>query len=146
MEIKTSRFGALALETEDIITFPSGLLGLESCREWVLLADAHNDALGWLQCITRPEIALPVVSPRRFLPDYQVRVFRSEVAPLELDDLNSAQVLVVVGKNERSITFNLKAPLMINVERRMGRQVIHNGDQSVQFELLPEAAPLKKSA
>jgi flagellar assembly factor FliW len=55
-------------------------------------------------------------------------------------------VLVIVGKNERSITFNLKAPLMINVERRLGRQVIHNGDQSVQFELLPETAPLRKSA
>lgn len=146
MEIKTSRFGVLELEAEDVISFPSGLLGLESCRDWVLLADAHNDALGWLQCITRPEIALPVVSPRRFLPDYQVRVFRSEVAPLGLDDLHAAQVLVIVGKNERSITFNLKAPLMINVERRLGRQVIHNGDQSVQFELLPEAALLRKSA
>jgi flagellar assembly factor FliW len=146
MEIKTSRFGVLELQADDVISFPAGLLGLESCREWVLLADAHNDALGWLQCITRPEIALPVVSPRRFLPDYQVRVFRSEVAPLELHDLHSAQVLVIVGKNERSITFNLKAPLMINVERRLGRQVIHNGDQSVQFELLPETAPLRKSA
>jgi flagellar assembly factor FliW len=146
MEIKTSRFGVLELQAEDVIHFPSGLLGLESCRDWVLLADAHNDALGWLQSITRPEIALPVVSPRRFLPDYQVRVFRSEVAPLALDDLHAAQVLVVVGKNERSITFNLKAPLMINVERRLGRQVVHNGDQSVQFELLSETAPLRKSA
>ncbi len=146
MEINTSRFGVLELQAEDIINFPTGLLGLETCREWILLADAHNDALGWLQSITRPEIALPVVSPRRFLPDYQVRVFRSELTPLELDDPHAAQVLVIVGKNDRSITFNLKAPLMINVERRVGRQVVHNGDQSVQFELMAETAPLRKSA
>ena len=44
MEIKTTRFGVLELDAEDIISFPSGLVGLESCREWVLLADAHNDA------------------------------------------------------------------------------------------------------
>ena len=65
MQIRTTRFGALEIEAEDIINFPTGLLGLEDCRHWVLLADAQNNALGWLQCTSRPEVALAVVSPRR---------------------------------------------------------------------------------
>ncbi len=63
MDIQTSRFGTIAIEVEDILVFPNGLLGLEDCQHWVLLADAQNDALGWLQSTSRPEIALAVVTP-----------------------------------------------------------------------------------
>lgn len=146
MQIRTTRFGALEIEAEDIINFPAGLLGLEDCRHWVLLADAQNSALGWLQSVSRPEVAFAVVSPRRFVPNYQFRVFRSELAPLELADVRDAQVLTIVGKNEHSITLNLKAPVVINLERRAGRQVVANGDQPVQYQLTSHAAPLKKSA
>jgi flagellar assembly factor FliW len=145
MQIRTTRFGSLEIEADDVIHFPAGLLGLEEYRPWVLLADAQNDALGWLQSTTRPEVALAVVSPRRFVPDYQFRVFRSELSSLELGDVKSAQVLVIVSKNEHAITLNLKAPVVINLERRLGRQVVANGDQSVQFELMTTPA-LKKSA
>lgn len=146
MQIRTTRFGSLEIESEDVIVFPAGLMGLEDCREWVLLADAKNNALGWLQSTSRPEIALAVVSPRRFVPCYQFRVYRSELAPLELRDVKDAQVLTIVGKNDRSITLNLKAPVVIHLERRLGRQVVANGDQPVQYELGGQSAPLKKSA
>jgi len=146
MEIQTTRFGSVGIEAEDILTFPGGFLGLEDCRHWVLLADAQNDALGWLQSTARAEIALAVVSPRRFVPEYQVRVSRSELAPLALGSVKDAKVLVVVSKNERSITLNLKAPLVINLEQRLGRQVVTNGDNSVQYELSETQPVLKKIA
>ncbi|HQU41433.1 MAG TPA: flagellar assembly protein FliW [Pirellulales bacterium] len=146
MQIRTTRFGSLELEPGDTIQFPGGLLGLEDCRQWVLLADAQNGALGWLQSTTRPDLALAVVSPRRFVPHDQFRVYRSELAPLELAGVKDAQVLTIVGKNERSITLNLKAPIVINLERRLGRQVVANGDLPLQHELNSVPATLKKSA
>lgn len=146
MQISTTRFGRVEIEAEDILTLPAGLVGLEDCRQWVLLADTHNSCLAWLQSITRPEIALAVVSPRRFVPRFQLRVARSELAPLELSHLGDARVLVIVGRSDRSITLNLKAPLVINLERRTGRQVINRGDVPLQHELLQDAAPLRKSA
>ncbi len=146
MQIRTTRFGSLEISAEDVLRFPSGLIGLEDCREWVLLADSENDALGWLQCTSRPEIALPVVSPRRFIPRFQFRVMRSELAPLALSDLRDAQVLSVVGKHDQNVTLNLKAPVVINVTRRIGRQVIANGEQPVQFVLASDPLPLRKSA
>jgi flagellar assembly factor FliW len=145
LEIRTTRFGPVQIEPDDVICFPNGMLGLDGCRHWVLLADAHNDALGWLQSTTQPEVALAVVSPRRFVPDYQVRTPRAEIAPLSLDPLQDAHVLAIVSKNEESITLNLKAPLIINLERRVGRQVINSGEQPVQYELC-EQLPRKKIA
>lgn len=146
MNIHTTRFGSIEIEPDDIIRFPAGLMGLESSRQWVLLADAGNDALGWLQSTAEPEIALAVVSPRRFVPRFQVRVSRSELAPLQLEQVQDAQVLVIVGKNDRGITLNLKAPLVINLQRRLGKQVVNGADEPLQFELSDVEMPLRKSA
>jgi flagellar assembly factor FliW len=138
MNVETTRFGRLQIESHDIVEFPAGMLGLDACKQWVLLADAQNDALGWLQCTSRPDIALAVVTPRRFVPEYQVRVARQELTPLALDDLRDAKVLVIVGINEGSITLNLKAPLVINLKNRIGRQVVVNNDVAIQHELNSE--------
>lgn len=146
MRIQTTRFGSLEIESADTIRFPHGLMGLEHCRQWVLLADAQNDALGWLQSTSDPGLAFAVVSPRRFVPAYQVRVSRSELTPLELEQVHDAQVLVIVGKNDSSITLNLKAPLVIHLDRRLGKQVVNNADAPLQYELAPQEVSLRKSA
>lgn len=146
MQVRTTRFGVLEIGADDLIGFPNGLLGLEDCRQWVLLADAQNEALGWLQCVTQPDVAVAVVSPRRFVPTYQLRVSRQDLAPLELARVRDAQVLAIVGKNEQGITLNLKAPLVVNLERRLGRQVVSNADQPLQYPLSSAPALMRKSA
>jgi flagellar assembly factor FliW len=56
------------------------------------------------------------------------------------------RVLAIVGKNERGITLNLKAPLVVHLHHRIGRQVIASGDQPVQYELGREKTLRKKIA
>ena len=146
MRINTSRFGRIDVAAGDVIRFPSGLPGLEDCREWALLADATNDALGWLQSTTRGDVALAVVSPRRFVPDYQVRIPRSELTPLDISDIRQAQIVVVVSTSGTALTLNLKAPIVINLEGRTGRQVVASGELPLQYELTSARPPLKKSA
>jgi flagellar assembly factor FliW len=145
MEIHTTRFGTIGVKSEEVILFPGGMLGLEDCQHWVLLADADDDGLGWLQSTSHGDVALAVVSPRRFVPDYDVRIGRSELSPLALDSPDEAHVLVILSKSEAGITLNLKAPLVINLPRRLGRQVIHNADEPLQYELVG-AEPLRKIA
>ncbi|NLX95086.1 MAG: flagellar assembly protein FliW [Rhodopirellula sp.] len=146
MEIRTTRFGPVRCRPDDVLLFEEGILGLAECRQWVLLADVHNDAVAWLQSVDCPEVALAVVSPRRFVPWFQMRVARRELEPLELDEIGAARVLVIVSKTGRSVTLNLKAPLVLNLQRRLGRQVVTNGELPVQYEVTGTTTPLKKSA
>ena len=147
MHIQTTHFGPVEIDVDDILLFPRGLIAFNDCRHWVLLADGHNDGLGWLQCVSREDVALPVVSPRRFAADYQVHVTRGQLSALEFSHFDLAYVLAVVSKNDEDLTLNLKAPLIINLDRRIGRQVITTDEQPVAL-LLPRAAPLplRKSA
>jgi flagellar assembly factor FliW len=146
MEVQTTRFGPIQITADDLIRFPEGLPGFEECRDWVLLADGRNAALAWLQSAERPEVAFAVVSPRRHVPGYRLHVARQELEPLEFESLQAARVLAIVGKSARSITLNLKAPVVINLDRRLGRQVIANGELSVQHELQSTVAARKRIA
>jgi len=145
MDIQTSRFGNLQVLPTDVLLFEQGLIGLRHCRRWVILADAQNPALGWLQSIDEPESALGVVSPRRFVPDYQLRASRQELAPLALANIRDAQVVVVISRNPEGLSLNLRAPLVINVEARRGRQVIAKDPLPVRL-VLPADGGLRLTA
>lgn len=146
MQITTTRFGALELRADETIEFPAGLPGFNACKRWALLADHLGASHGWLQSLDQGEVALPVVAPRRYVPDYQLLVPRNELVALQLASAEEAQVLVVVGRNERGMTLNLKAPIVINVARRLGRQVVSNADLPMQYPLWSEVSSLRKSA
>jgi len=132
MDIATTRFGTVTIEPDDVLTFVDGLIGMEDCQRWALLADAQNGALGWLQSVDRSDVALAVVSPRRFVADYRVRVTRRDVESLGLPSANDAQVLVIVNRLGDSLALNLKAPLVVHVAGRAGRQIVAKDDHPVQ--------------
>lgn len=146
MDIATSRFGTVEVERQDVIQFAAGLCGMENCRQWVLLADANNASLGWLQSVERPEVALAVVSPRRFVPDYQIRIARRDLANLGVESPDDAQVLVIVGREQGRLVLNLKAPLVFNLERQVAGQVVVKDDHPMQYVLPPQNTPLRRSA
>jgi flagellar assembly factor FliW len=144
MNISTTKFGSISIEEADVLTFVDGLIGMEDCQRWVLLGDSENAALAWLQSLERPEVALGVVSPRRFVPDYQVRVAKREIAPLGLESPNDAQVLVIISNVGGALALNLKAPLVIHLAERVGRQIVARDDHAVQHRL--QATSRRKTA
>ena len=92
MKIHTNRFGSIEIEPDDILFFRNGLVGFEDCRHWVLLADTDNSSVAWLQSMQHADIAMPVVSPRRFVVDYQVRLEPTDVDTLQLTSVEQAYV------------------------------------------------------
>lgn len=136
MQINTTRFGAVEIRPTDVLEFPLGLIGLEPWRKWVVLADGQNTGLGWLQSTERAELALAVVSPRRFVPDYKVRLSSRDLSPLEAPEGVAPQVVVAVScHGGEALSVNLKAPILICLESCRGRQVVAKDDHPVQHWL-----------
>jgi len=146
MKIHTTRFGSIEIEPDDILFFRNGLLGFEDCRHWVLLADSENTAVAWLQSMQHADVAMPVVSPRRFVADYQVRLEPNDVDVLQLNSVEQAYVLGVVSRDHDVLTLNLRAPLVINLDRRIGCQVVTVDPQPLQYELATLPLTLRRSA
>lgn len=145
MYVMTTRFGNVPIEPTDVLRFDQGLIGMEMCREWVLLADNTNSALAWLQSLDRAEVALAVVSPRRFVKDYQVRISTRDVAPLGAATARDLQVLAILNRHDDTLTLNLKAPIVVNLITSRGRQVVAKNDHEVQY-VLGATIPMRRSA
>ena len=146
MNIHTTRFGKIDIEPEDILFFREGLIGFEECRHWVLLADGQNNSVGWLQSMQKADVALPVISPRRFVSEYQVRLEPEQIENLQLSTVDQAYVLGIVGRDEDALTLNLRAPVVINLDRRIGAQVITVDEQPTQYELATLPIGMRRSA
>jgi flagellar assembly factor FliW len=109
------------VETE--ILFEEGLIGVPRARRFELLA-RPGSPLRVLRCLDVPGFALPVVEPRLADPGYGVELTDRLVSLLEADGEEPMLLLAVATLEPDGPVANLRAPLVINVERRLGAQVI----------------------
>ncbi len=135
MLVKTSRFGQVQSTQDEVILFPQGLIGFESSRHWLIVADPENSDVAWLQSIAQPQVALPMISPRKFVTDYRVNIPTRQLAPLKLRSSDHVYILNVVSKSGKTLTANLRSPIVVNLTQRLACQVITN-------DPLPLALPI----
>lgn len=145
MRIETQRFGSLQVEERELLLFPHGLIGLETLRQWFLVSDPENPTVAWLQSASRGDRALAVISPRLFVPDYRVNVPRRSIEVLQLRSDHRSYVLTTLSGRPGEITTNLRAPLIINLDRRLGCQVVTGDDQPLRHAL-PQMIRLPRRA
>ena len=124
MNVETTRFGAVDVDENRILTFPAGLLGFSSFKSYALLQPDDEGAFYWLQSIETPELAFVVTDPSLWLRDYEVPIRREQMDELALENLDGAQVFVIVNKYHRALTANLQGPLVINAVTKRGMQLV----------------------
>jgi len=147
MQIQSTRFGQLEISHSDLIFMPHGLIGFEEYRHWVLLASKESEELAWLQSVALSHVALPMISPRRFVPNYRLQVQRRDLDLLQMHAKDQVYVLASLSKQGNHWTTNLKSPVIMNSTRRLAVQVIAIDDQPLsQPIILTDAQELHKAA
>ena len=141
MLIQTKYFGKIDLEESKIITFDQGIMGFEECKQYTILydiEDGENPAISWLQSTQEPGLALPVINPFIIKPDYNPVVEDELLKPLgEINEDNLVLLLTVtVPADIKNMSVNLKAPFIINVDTRKGRQaIVENQDYEIKYKV-----------
>jgi flagellar assembly factor FliW len=129
------RFGTVEVGQQDVIEFPFGLIGLGGLR-YALVDRNPGSGFLWLHAVDNPALALPVVSPLQFFPDFSLQIAPEDVERTGLEDTTGATLYVTVRAtpDPLDITANLRAPLVV-LEGR-GYQVINtNEDAPLQAHL-----------
>jgi flagellar assembly factor FliW len=142
MHLETVHFGVLPCSAGDILLFPAGVKGCEHLHTWLLLEERP---LVWLQSVEDPRVALPLVSPFLFVPEYRFSLPRDQQELTPKPD-QRAVILVGLSQPEGQWVINLRAPLLFWPELRLGRQVISANEQPSQIVLPFGGGILRKSA
>jgi flagellar assembly factor FliW len=113
-------FGPLSVRPEAFLTFPNGMPGFGGERRFVLLP-AASAGVYWLQSADEGSMAFLLVDPFPIFPCYAVEL--PEVQPVDIPPLVLA-VVTLPRSDGDGCTANLQAPLVLDLVRRTGRQLI----------------------
>jgi len=142
------RFGTVEVADDEVIEFPSGLIGLGGSH-YALVDRNPGTGFRWLHAVGDPALALPVVEPAQFFSDFSLQISDADGELIGVEDLADAEIYVTVraAADPREITANLRAPLVIHAGR--GHQVINTDEHaSLQAPLftIPQQAAATHSA
>ncbi|HTB49631.1 MAG TPA: flagellar assembly protein FliW [Solirubrobacteraceae bacterium] len=118
------RFGTVEVEQEEVIEFPFGLIGLGGSR-YALIDRNPGTGFLWLHSVDDPALALPVVSPHPFFPEFSLHMAPEDRERTGIEDGSETKLYVTVRAtpDPLDITANLRAPLVVHEGR--GYQVIN---------------------
>jgi len=141
MLINTKCFGEINIEDEKIVTFENGIMGFPDFKKYTLIFNIEGEKkakIAWLQSVEEPALALPVINPFEVKDDYDPTIQDDLLIPLgDVTNENAVVLLVVTVPSDISkVTANLKAPIIINSDTRLGAQVIvENQDYEVRYPI-----------
>lgn len=130
MQVETYLFGTVEVSPEKVITFPNGLVGFESCKQFML---AHENVDGQsmsftLQSLEDPGLAFQIVDPTTLGFHYELALSDIDNALLQSPIPEEVTVMQILFKKENEekavLSPNLRAPLIINTKARVGLQKV----------------------
>ena len=148
MKINTKHFGEVEIDEERIVVFEQGIFGFEDSKRYVMLYEDEEtkNGLCWMQSVDEEGLSLPVINPMFWFPEYSPEVADEQIArigALKEEDLNLFSV-VVITDNIESMTTNLKAPIVVNIQTKKGMQVIAaNEEYEIKHNLYEQMKLMK---
>lgn len=111
---------------EGVFIFHNGIPGFEEYTKFVFYK--HDEQFSLLQSAENEQLAFIVANPFLFFKDYEFELQTAEREELLIEGLDEVDIISIVtwGKDSAMVTINLVAPIVLNINKRLGKQVILN--------------------
>ena len=112
---------------DSVVRVIGGLIGLSGYENFVIIRYQDDSPFYWLQCVDDPELALVMVNPLLFVPDYDPPIPLSLHQDLDVQAPSELTIFVIVtipAGNPQDMTANLLGPVAVNPRSRRARQMV----------------------
>ncbi len=136
MIVKTDYVGDVEYAEDEVIKFPNGIFGFEDQKEFIIVGELTPDfPFIWLQSIKDPYVVFVLTDPFLFVKDYDFKLSEEIVHTLGTGDVNDVKVfsIVVIPMDSKKTTINLRSPVVINADKRIGEQAILDEDYPYKY-------------
>jgi len=125
--IKTKAFGTIEVDESQELFFPEGLFGFENYKKFYLLENPDSPFV-WLQSSEDESLAFIMIQPMQFKSDYVLKISDEDYKTIQFDKdkdkLLDFVIVTVPPNNPEGMTANLQGPVIINVQKKLGKQAI----------------------
>ena len=124
----STRFGEFEADPRNLVLFPVGLPGFETCRRFAILTSMLSAPLQCLYAVDGADASFLALDPRLVLPDYRCVPSETDLVRLRCTDPSRLLWLALLSVDQKGSAFaNLRAPVVINPEVMVGFQLMpHN--------------------
>jgi len=124
--IESPVLGSIRVEQGDIYSFPHGIPGFEEHKQFIIVQPDPATPFAYFQSMDQSELVLLVTNPFLFYPSYDFEVPDPLAEDLRIENREDVAVwcVVTVPEQMERATVNLLAPIIVNVNARIGRQTI----------------------
>jgi flagellar assembly factor FliW len=141
LKLLSKYHGEINFQDEDIICFPYGLPGFEKLKKFIIVSIEGNEEFSILQSIEDGEVGLIITNPFIFNKNYEVEIPDFITVNLKIETPEQVTIYTTVTLNSciDNITSNLKAPIIINKDKKLGEQYIMEAQKyAVRYPLFKE--------
>ncbi|MFA6411424.1 MAG: flagellar assembly protein FliW [Syntrophales bacterium] len=138
MKIQTSRFGEIDIDESKIIEMRGGILGFNSLKRFIMIVHEEGSPFHWFQSLDDGSIAFITMNPFIVKSDYDPEIDDQTIEILEVDNAEDIELMVILTVRSEPVkmTANLRAPLVINKQKKLASQVILEDEQyPVQYNV-----------
>jgi len=138
MKIQTSRFGEIDVDESKIIVMRDGILGFNSLNRFVMIVHEEGSPFHWFQSLEDGSTAFITMNPFIIKSDYEPEIDDRTIEMLEVDKAEDIELMVILTIRSEPVkmTANLRAPLVINKQKKIASQVVLEDDQyPVQYNV-----------
>ncbi len=126
-----------------IIVFEEGLPGFEHCKQFAFSEIEETVPFGTLRSMEDEEVSFVIVDPFLFYREYEFDLPETATRELGLESAEPLLIRAIVTLREEleTATVNLVAPIVINNENKLGKQIIlSNTPFSTRHQLFESSA------
>lgn len=124
--IRSERFGELQIDENEIIQFPMGIPGIPFTR--FIIKDII-EPVKWLIAIDDTDVAMLIVPPFKYFPNYSFELSDEIVSVLEVKSEEEIETYASLLKHNDGVALNLKSPFVINKNKKIGVQILLEDDR-----------------
>lgn len=133
MKLVSPRVGEVEYSESDVITLITPFLGFPELQDFLLINDDASYPFLWLQSTEDPDICFLIVEPEQFHPDYAPEIPAREYKILAIADKYKEDIktfcMVTIPTNIESATVNLRAPVLVNFDKHIAKQIVLEDDK-----------------
>ena len=148
MIIQSTRFGELDIVETDIINFPYGIPGFPDEKSFVSVVNDPDSPFSFLQSTQEAYLTFLVADPFTFFKDYEFVLDDEVDQELGISEEQPPQVFVIATVKEKmeDMTVNLLAPIVINSQKSIGRQIVlEKSVYGTRHQLFPNGLPQQQA-
>lgn len=112
------------------VVFEKGIPGFENINEFKIKDLENNNRFKIVESLDN-EVSFATINPFEIYNEYEIDLNDETIKELQIENPKDVLILTIItlGKTLESSTINLKAPLVINIKNKLGRQFIIQGDK-----------------